>query len=64
VRGQATGELRGDVSSEEIAQFLGVVIDGIVAQRALGFEPPPSAVVLRFVRDATTAAQAPESSSP
>jgi hypothetical protein len=52
------------VSSEEIAQFLGVVIDGIVAQRALGFDPPPSAVLLRFVRDATTAAQAPESSLP
>jgi AcrR family transcriptional regulator len=63
-RGQASGDLRGDVSSEEIAQFLGVVIDGIVAQRALGFDPPPSAVVLRFVRDATTVAQAPESSAP
>ena len=63
-RGQASGELRGDVSSDEIAQFLGVVIDGIVAQRALGFDPPPSAVLLRFVRDATTAAQAPESSLP
>ena len=51
--GQASGELRGDVSSKEIGQFLGVVIDGIVAQRALGFDPPASAVVLRFVRDAT-----------
>ena len=74
-RGQASGELRADVSSEEIGQFLGVVIDGIVAQRALGFDPPTSDVVRRFVRDATRAAgrsvpdsesdtdHAPESSS-
>ena len=72
-RGQASGELRADVSSEEIGQFLGVVIDGIVAQRALGFDPPTSDVVRRFVRDATRAVgrsmstsgpdHAPESSS-
>jgi AcrR family transcriptional regulator len=62
-RGQASGELRADVSAEEISQFLGVVIDGIVAQRALGFDPPESDVVRRFVRDATGAAQAPDSSS-
>jgi AcrR family transcriptional regulator len=59
-RGQASGDLRGDVSSEEIGQFLGVVIDGIVAQRALGFDPPASDVVLRFVRDATQARGGPE----
>ena len=74
-RGQASGDLRADVSSEEISQFLGVVIDGIVAQRALGFDAPESDVVRRFVRDATRAGprsasgsrsdgdQAPESSS-
>jgi len=54
-RGQASGALRADVSSEEIGQFLGVVVDGIVAQRALGFDPPASDVLLRFVRDATGA---------
>ena len=54
-RGQASGDLRADVSSEEISQFLGVVIDGIVAQRALGFDAPQSDVVRRFVRDATRA---------
>jgi hypothetical protein len=45
-----------------IAQFLGVVVDGIVVHRALGFDPPRSDVVLRFVRDATRARH-PEPSS-
>jgi TetR/AcrR family transcriptional regulator, transcriptional repressor of aconitase len=53
--GRAAGELRSDVSAEELGQFLGVVVDGIVAQRALGFDPPPSRLVLRLVRDATRA---------
>lgn len=51
--GQAAGELRSDVSADAIGKFLGVVVDGIVAQRALGFDPPESELVLRFVRDAT-----------
>ena len=50
--GQASGELRSDVTAEELGQFLGVVVDGIVSQRALGFDPPPSELVLRLVRDA------------
>ena len=65
--GQAAGELRSDVTAEELAQFLGVVLDGILAQPALGFDPPPSELVLRVVRDAThangEAAQPPPSSS-
>ena len=52
-QGQAAGELRSDVSADDIGKFLGVVVDGIVAQRALGFDPPQSELVLRFVRDAT-----------
>jgi AcrR family transcriptional regulator len=60
--GQASGELRSDVPAEAIAQFLGVVVDGIVVHRALGFDPPSSDVVLRFVRDATRARH-PEPSS-
>ena len=52
-QGQAAGELRSDVSADDIGKFLGVVVDGIVAQRALGFDPPESELVLRFVRDAT-----------
>ena len=56
-RAQASGELRSDVSAEEIGQFIGVVVDGVVAQRALGFDPPPRELVLRLVRDGTRAAR-------
>jgi AcrR family transcriptional regulator len=57
-RAQAAGELRSDVSAEEIAKFLGVVLDGVASERAFGFDPPESEVVLRFVRDALAAAPA------
>ena len=50
--GQAAGELRVDISADELGQFLGVVIDGIVSQRALGFDPPASDLVRRLVTDA------------
>jgi AcrR family transcriptional regulator len=67
-QGQAARELRSDVSADEIGKFLGVVIDGIVSQRALGFDPPDGELVLRFVRDAIRPGeegrgQPPESSS-
>jgi len=66
--GQAAGELRSDLSAEELGRFLGVVVDGIVSQRALGFDPPPRELVLRLVRDALRAGDAttqpPASSSP
>ena len=52
-RAQASGDLRSDVPAAEIEQFIGVVVDGVVAQRALGFDPPPSELVLRLVRDGT-----------
>ncbi len=53
--GQAAGDLRTDLSAEELGQFLGVVIDGVVSQRALGFEPPASELIRRLVRDAIRA---------
>jgi AcrR family transcriptional regulator len=56
-RGQATGELRTDVSAEELGQFLGVIVDGVVTQRALGFDPPARTLLHRLVRDATRAEQ-------
>jgi AcrR family transcriptional regulator len=59
---QASGEIRSDLSDEEIATFVGVVVDGVVTQRALGFDPPPRELLLRLVRDAT-AGQPPASSS-
>lgn len=53
--GQARGELRDDVETEAIGRFLGVVLDGIVVQRALGFEGPDPDVVVRLVGDAIAA---------
>ncbi len=53
--GQAAGELRSDVSADQLGQFIGVVVDGVVAQRALGFDPPPSELLLRLVKDAMRA---------
>jgi len=59
---QAAGEIRADISAEQVLQFLGVVVDGIVTQRALGFDPPPAELLLRLVRDATRQPQPPGSS--
>jgi TetR/AcrR family transcriptional regulator, transcriptional repressor of aconitase len=50
---QAAGELRDDVAPEELGRFFGVVLDGITVQRALGFDPPDTDLVLRLVGDAT-----------
>ncbi len=50
--GQAAHSLRSDVSAQEIAQFLGVILDGIAVQRALGFDAPEPALLHRLTRDA------------
>mgnify|MGYP005853683415 CR=1 FL=1 len=52
VRGQRSGALRADVAPEEIGRFLGVVFDGIVVQRALGFEHEAPEALVAFVRAA------------
>jgi AcrR family transcriptional regulator len=49
---QAAKRLRSDVSAHEIAQFLGVILDGIVVHRALGFEAPELELLQRLTRDA------------
>ena len=54
--GQAGGRLRSDVTAHEIGQFLGVILDGIVVQRALGFEAPEPELLYRLTRDAIGAA--------
>jgi AcrR family transcriptional regulator len=59
--GQSAGRLRSDVSAQEIGQFLGVILDGIAVQRALGFDAPEPALLHRLTRDAVGAQ--PESSS-
>ena len=50
--GQAAGRLRTDVSAQEIGHFLGVILDGIAVQRALGFEAPEPELLHRLTRDA------------
>ena len=55
VDGQAAGRLRTDVDAEAIDRFLGVILDGVVVQRALGFETPDAELLLRFTRDAIAA---------
>jgi TetR/AcrR family transcriptional regulator, transcriptional repressor of aconitase len=49
---QAAGSLRSDLDGEAIGRFLGLIVDGIVAQRAFGFDPPETALVLQLTRDA------------
>ena len=49
---QAAGTLRTDLDRDDIGRFLGVIVDGIVAQRAFGFDPPEDVLVLRLTRDA------------
>jgi AcrR family transcriptional regulator len=49
---QAAGRFREDVTPEDVAAFLGVVVDGVASQRALGFEPPDTELVLRLTGDA------------
>jgi AcrR family transcriptional regulator len=52
VEGQRQGELRDDLQPDEIGKFMGVVFDGIVTQRALGFDAPPPQLVIGLLRDA------------
>jgi len=48
---QAAGKLRSDLDTEQIGRFIGVVLDGIVVQRAAGYDPPLD-VLLQLLRDA------------
>jgi AcrR family transcriptional regulator len=48
---QAAGELRSDVAPEQIVEYLGVIVDGVVTQRALGFDPPRTELLLRFAQE-------------
>jgi len=61
--GQAANRLRSDVSVREIGQFLGVIFDGIVVQRALGFDAPDPELLRRLTADAIGARQGRPSSS-
>ena len=52
VEAQRQGELRDDLQPDELGKFMGVVFDGIVTQRALGFDAPPPQLVIGLLRDA------------
>jgi AcrR family transcriptional regulator len=54
--GQSAGRLRSDVSAQEIGQFLGVILDGVAVQRALGFDAPAPELLHRLTREAVGAA--------
>ena len=58
---QTEGRMRSDVSAREIGQFLGVILDGIAVQRALGFDAPEPELLHRLTRDALGAARDRES---
>ena len=58
---QSAGLMRSDVSAHEIGQFLGVILDGIAVQRALGFDAPEPELLHRLTRDALGAARDRES---
>ena len=49
---QTEGRMRSDISAREIGQFLGVILDGIAVQRALGFDAPEPELLHRLTRDA------------
>jgi AcrR family transcriptional regulator len=48
---QAAGRLRADLDPQQIGHVLGVVFDGLAAQRAAGYDPPLDAL-LTVLRDA------------
>jgi AcrR family transcriptional regulator len=49
---QAAGTVRSDISTEEAGTFLGLLLDGLVVRRALGFETPDAELVVRLADDA------------
>ena len=50
--GQGAGRLRSDVEPEDVGRFVGVIVDGLVVQRALGFEPPDRGLLIRLLNAA------------
>ena len=49
---QRDGELRADLEAQEIARLIGLILDGLVIQRAFGFDPPAHESVTGLLRDA------------
>jgi AcrR family transcriptional regulator len=57
VEAQRAGQLRDDLEPEELGRFLGVVFDGIVTQRALGFDAPGRELVVKLLREGISGAR-------
>jgi len=49
---QRSGDLRDDLDAKEIARLIGLILDGLVIQRAFGFDPPANESVTGLLRDA------------
>lgn len=52
VADQQAGRIREDLRAEDVSRFLGLVLDGIVAQRAFGFDPPSPELVVSLTERA------------
>jgi AcrR family transcriptional regulator len=50
--GQASGQLRSDMTVEQLGRFLGLLVDGIVVQRGMGFDAPDADSVVTLAADA------------
>ncbi len=50
--GQTSGRLRDDMTVDQLGRFLGLLVDGIVVQRGMGFEAPDAESVVRLAEDA------------
>ena len=50
--GQAEGSVRDDLTVDQLGRFLGLVVDGIVVQRGMGFDPPDADAVVVLAEDA------------
>lgn len=49
---QQSGAVRSDISADEAGTFLGLLLDGLVVRRALGFDTPDPTLVVRLAEDA------------
>jgi AcrR family transcriptional regulator len=63
VDAQTSGELRSDVAPEQIVEYLGVIVDGVVTQRALGFGSPKTDLLVRLAREGIRPRQKPVTAS-
>jgi TetR/AcrR family transcriptional regulator, transcriptional repressor of aconitase len=54
---QAAGRVRDDIALEQLGRFLGLIVDGIVVQRGMGFDPPDADSVVELAEAALAPAR-------